>query len=247
MWNAAGASLAIAMYLNCSGDHKEYSYEGCSVGVYEYGLQFGNKPILYWNDLKEEDLNKCVTPMLHCGSCEIILVHELLRDMGEWPEVKSVTHIRDEGNVSVLGFFVGNVVHYVIAYPCDSPVLFVTDAVISKLITHRTGSWFVRDRIGIDSAGRAMRVASNDPGTYVVFRDNISIGRVIDFINDGKPDDESGIIGDIMYDGIKSIIQSNTNWIERYNTLVSILRSFDSDLPDMLNVALCANEQNKEV
>ena len=69
MWNAAGASLAIAMYLNCRGDYKEYSYEGCSVGVYEYGLQFDYKPGVFWCDLKEEDLNKCVLPMLHCGEC----------------------------------------------------------------------------------------------------------------------------------------------------------------------------------
>ena len=247
MWNAAGASLAIAMYLNCRGDHKEYSYGGCSVGVYKYGLQFGSEPGVNWDDLKEEDLNKCVMPMLHCGACEIIFVPELLRDMLEWQEVQSVTYIQREGNTRILEVIAGGANHCVVAYPYDNPVLLVTDASLSRMITNLKGSWFVRERFGMDDAGRAMKVGFNSAGTCIVFKDSISVHKVIDYLNDGIPDDTSGIIGENIYNEIKNIIQSSTDWLERYKILVSTLRGLDEDLPDMLDVALRAGRENKEV
>lgn len=246
MWNAAGASLAVAMYLSCIGDHKEYSHEGCSVVVHKYGLQFGIAPGIYWNDVKELDLNKCVMPLLHCGVCEIILIPELLRDMAEWSIMQSVTYIRHECNTRILEVIEGGRNHCVIAYPCDNPVLIVTDTALSRMITKLRGAWFVREKIGFDSTGRAMKVGFNEPGTYVVYKDSISPARVIDFINDGKPEDTSEIIGEKMYDGIKNIIQSNTNWLERYKKLIWALKQLGSDLPDTLDVVLQADKETKD-
>lgn len=249
MWNAAGATLAKMVWLS-----QEYPYHTFGTGtrrviVHPDGIQIGDSDIVNWDDLNEPLLHQCVQSILPDTQAIVVVLPDLLMRMRTWSDVSSISNVGELCNTKILRVVVRKKVHTLVAYPCNAPILFITDDDFVRFIINTSCDWYHRATLTADSLGvisTTSKLGWGYTGSVVLSTDQWSDSDVIDFFNEGKPESMSDIIGEKMYKGIWDIIHQDGDSVEKYRVLVGALRCLDEDLPDTLDVILQADKETKD-
>lgn len=254
MWNVAGATLAKIIYWQYAGVTKTFGSGDTSFTNYATAIKTSDGDILGYDNLSEEFLSKYACEVFGSSGTCVVTVPGLLDRLVELDGIDNIVGIGVFASTHIFRAQTDTYSAIIVAWPAESPVLFVADCILATRISNDLQDLGERvcfgeailndsDEVRIDG------VPFSDCGK-VMIPGSWSVEDTIDFFNQGKKSQHADVtyctlsdntIGEHVRGGILYAIQNSKDTVECYKTLVNALMQLDPDLPDMLDVVLKAD------